>query len=358
MHHLVIIDSFKGSVSSKEAALAVRQGILQADSTATVDWSPGADGGEGTLEMLFENGFSQVEAKAIDLAGRPIRAVYAQNNKRVVIEVARACGLGQVEPGDQRFHLNTRGVGRIVRHAMQAGATEIFLALGGTGTTDGGLGLLYEVGATLLDAKNRPVTWTVNPLLETEHIILPKLPVQLHVLADVIAPYAGERGAAKVFGPQKGLTATEIELLDTQLERVGNLLGVNGVAGAGAAGGLGGAAFALGADIQSGAAFLLGQIEFERRLAVADYVWTGEGKLDLQTTLGKLPGIVRAQANQAGIPCVMLAGRVEQRDERALICASIHDVGEEVTLDSKMTGMRLARRAKQITQRLGKSDIS
>lgn len=358
MHHLIVIDSFKGSVSSKEAALAVRQGILRADPAATIDWSPGADGGEGTLEMLLENGFRQVEAKTIDLAGRPICAVYAQKNKSVVIEVARACGLGQVEPGDQRLHLDTRGVGRLVRHAMQAGATEIFLALGGTGTTDGGLGLLHELGATLLDASKQPITWTGNPLLETEQIILPELPVQLYVLADVTAPYAGGRGAAKVFGPQKGLTAAEIELLDVHLERVGNLLGVNEVAGAGAAGGLGVAAFALGADIQSGAAFLLGQIEFERRLAVADYVWTGEGQLDLQTALGKLPGIVAERANQAGIPCMMLAGRVEQRDERALMCASIHDVGEEVTLDSKMTCMRLARRANQISERLGKSDIS
>lgn len=352
MHHFIISDSFKGSLTSEEVALAVQNGILQADREATIDWSPGADGGEGTLEMLFANDFVQAEAETIDLAGRPIRAQYARKNEQAIIEVARVCGLGQVRATDSPITLHTRGVGRLVLCAMEAGATEIFLALGGTGTTDGGLGFLYELGAVLLDGRSQPITWKDNPLLESEHIILPKLAVKLHVLADVTAAYAGKHGAAKVFGPQKGLTAREIDALDVHLERIGNILGVNEVAGAGAAGGLGGAAAALGADIFSGALFLLNQIKFDQRLEAADYVWTGEGKVDAQTALGKLPAIVAERANEALVPCVILAGHVERPYAPALICESIHDADECITLDSELSRLRLARRAEQITRRL------
>ncbi len=216
------------------------------DPDATIDWSPVADGGEGTLAALSANGFRELTAMTIDLAGRPIRVTYVQKGQTAVIEAATICGLHLKRPEDAALLLDTRGIGRLVKQTLATGVSDLYLALGGTGTTDGGLGLLSELGAQLLTKTGRPIPWQTNPLLETKQIRLPKVIDGLHVLADVTATYAGKTGSAHVFGPQKGLTAQQIKLLDARLSHLGQQLGVEHVAGAGAAGGLGGAAYALG----------------------------------------------------------------------------------------------------------------
>jgi glycerate kinase len=165
--------------------------------------------------------------------------VYVQKERVAVIEVAAVCGLHLKRPEDDALLLHTRGVGRLAKQILATGVSDLYLALGGTGTTDGGLGLLAELGAHLLTKTGRPVAWQTNPLLETERIILPSPIVSLHVLADVTAVYAGTTGAAHVFGPQKGLTAQQIKLLDARLSHLGQQLGVEHVAGAGAAGAVG-----------------------------------------------------------------------------------------------------------------------
>ncbi|AFS71492.1 glycerate kinase [Exiguobacterium antarcticum] len=352
MHHFICIDSFKGCLSSSDAARAIRTGILSADPDATIDWSPVADGGEGTLEALSANGFRELTATTIDLAGRPIQVTYVQKGQTAVIEVATICGLYLKRPEEAALLLDTRGVGRLVRHVLGTNVSEMFLALGGTATTDGGLGFLFELGADLLTQTGQPIPWQTNPLLETKQIRLPKEIDGLHVLADVTATYAGKRGAAHVFGPQKGLTVQEIEQLDTRLGDIGKQLGIDRVPGAGAAGGLGGAAYALGASIDSGAAYILRVIDAEERIKRADYVWTGEGRIDRQTMMGKLPATVVAFANRSSVPCILLAGEVTERLEQASVCETIHDPDEETTLDPVITKKRLTRRAEQIVRRL------
>lgn len=352
MHHFICIDSFKGCIGSEDAARAIERGILHADPDATIDWSPVADGGEGTIDTLFANGFEKIWAATIDLAGRPIDVAYAQKDRIAVIEAASVCGLHLKRPEDEVFSVHTRGVGRLVRQVLTTGVSDVFLALGGTATTDGGLGFLAELGADLMTETGAPIAWQTNPLMETKHLRLPAMSVPLHVLADVTAPYAGELGAASVFGPQKGLTASEIVLLDGRLKEIGHRLHINQIKGAGAAGGLGGAAYALGASIESGAAFILRMIHAQGRIERADYVWTGEGRVDRQTAMGKLPAKVMALADQADVPCIVLAGEVTERMEQAWICEVIHDPDEEKTLDPFVTKQRLTRRAEQIVRRL------
>lgn len=352
MHHFICIDSFKGCIRSEEAARAIERGILHADPDATVDWSPVADGGEGTIDTLLTNGFQEIVAATIDLAGRPIDVSYAQKDRIAVIEAATVCGLHLKRPEDEAFSVHTRGIGRLVRQVLATDATDIFLALGGTATTDGGLGFLAELGADLLTRTGAPIPWQTNPLMETEQLRLPVMSVSFHVLADVTAPYGGKEGAAFVFGPQKGLTASEIVLLDERLKEIGHRLHVDHVKGAGAAGGLGGAAYVLGASIESGADFILRMIDAKERIKRADYVWTGEGRVDRQTMMGKLPAKVMALADQADVPCIVLAGEVTERSEQAWICEGIHDPGEDKTRDPSVTKQRLTRRAEQIVRRL------
>lgn len=352
MHHFIGIDSFKGCLGSADAARAIKTGILHADPDATIDWSPVADGGEGTIDVLSANGFEKIITPTIDFAGRPIEVPYAQKDRIAVVEVAMICGLHLKRPEDDAFSLHTRGVGRLVRHVLATDASDIFLALGGTATTDGGLGFLAELGADLLTQTGRPISWQTNPLMETKQLRLPKTGMSLHVLADVTASYAGEQGAACVFGPQKGLNASEIAVLDGRLTEIGRRLQIEHIKGAGAAGGLGGAAYALGASIESGASFILRMIHAKERIERADYVWTGEGRVDRQTAMGKLPSQVSALADRAGIPCILLAGEVTERLEQAWICEAIHDPDEVKTLDPFVTKQRLARRAEQIVRRL------
>ena len=352
MHHFICIDSFKGCIGSEDAARAVERGIRRADPDATIDWSPVADGGEGTIDTLLANGFEKNVDATIDLAGRPIDVAYAQKDRIAVVEVAMICGLHLKRPEDDAFSLHTRGVGRLVRQVLATDVSDVFLALGGTATTDGGLGFLAELGADLMTETGAPIAWQTNPLMETKRLRLPKTGMSLHVLADVTASYAGEQGAACVFGPQKGLTASDINLLDDRLTEIGRRLQIEHIKGAGAAGGLGGAAYALGASIESGASFILRMIHAKERIGRADYVWTGEGRVDRQTAMGKLPAKVMALADQADVPCIVLAGEVMERMEQAWICEAIHDSDEVKTLDPFVTKQRLARRAEQIVRRL------
>ncbi len=342
--HLILMDAFKGSISSKEAAEAVASGIQAHDPTATIDYSPVADGGEGTLDVYLALGYEEKTAMTMDLADRPCEIEYAVKDAEAVIEVARICGLPMRHGEDDPVRMNTRGVGRLIAQLRDQGITHIRLALGGTGTTDGGLGLLAEVGCRLHDTMGEPISFHTNPLLETHAIQCPTYPVRLEALVDVTAPYHGPDGPAYLFGPQKGLLPDEVARLDQQLERIGTLLGLENVKGAGAAGGLGGAIYALGGAIVPGAKTILQHLRVAERMKQADYVWTGEGRVDRQSQIGKLPGEVTRMAKAAGIPCLILAGIVEEKMPQALDCRSIH-ADQPITLDPEQTKIRMQEQA-------------
>ena len=349
--HLILMDAFKGSISSKDAAEAVASGIKTHDPSAIIDFSPVADGGEGTLDVYLALGYELKTAMTMDLAGRSCEVQYAVKDSDAVIEVARICGLPMRRVEDDPIRMNTRGVGRLINQLRDQGVTTIRLALGGTGTTEGGLGLLAVVGCQLQESSGVPISFRTNPLLETQDIRCSAYPVQLEALVDVTAPYWGQDGPAYLFGPQKGLLPEDIVKLDQQLERIGRLLGIEGVAGAGAAGGIGGAVHALGGLIVPGAEMILQHLRVAERIQQADYVWTGEGRVDRQSQIGKLPGEVARMAKAASVPCLILAGIVEEKMPQALDCRSIH-ANQAITLDPEQTKIRMQEQARKWLEEL------
>ncbi|WP_394679088.1 glycerate kinase [uncultured Exiguobacterium sp.] len=340
MRHLILMDTFKGSLSSKEAAEAVAAGILQQDPSAIIDQSPVADGGEGTIAVYAAGGYEMRTEWTVDLAGRPCEVMYAQYEQEAVVEVAQICGLAMRRKTDDPFLLHTKGVGHLVQTLRQKGMTKIRVALGGTGTTDGELGFLHEMGCSLRDEKNHPIRFQTNPLVETRRLTCIDALFSLEALVDVRSHYSGEDGPAYLFGPQKGLRRNEIDCLDKRLKEMEAILKLEDIQGAGAAGGLGGAIHAVGGTIVSGAQSILAYIGFEERLQKADYVWTGEGKVDRQSQLGKITGEIVRSAGIAQVPCLILAGIVEEKISGALDCRSIH-VDRPVTLDKEQTFARL-----------------
>ena len=351
MRHLILCDTFKGSITSEEAAEAVAAGILQQDPFAIIDCSPVADGGEGTLAVYVAGGYEMRTEWTVDLAGRPCQVMYAQHEQEAVIEVAQICGLSMKHETDDPFLLHTKGVGHLVQTLRQKGMTKIRIALGGTGTTDGGLGFLHEMGCSLRDEENRPIRFHTNPLVETRRLTCRHVPFSLEGLVDVRSRYSGEDGPAYLFGPQKGLRRDEIACLDQRLKEMETILGLGNIQGAGAAGGLGGAIHAVGGTIVSGAQSILSYIEFDKRLQKADYVWTGEGKVDRQSQLGKITGEIVRAAGIAQVPCLVLAGIVEEKLTGALDCRSIH-ADQAITLDPEQTKIRMQEQAQKWLEEL------
>jgi glycerate kinase len=327
MKVVVAIDSFKGSLSSAEAGEAARAGVLRAEPDAEVRVVPVADGGEGTVDALLRAvPGRRVIAPTLDAVGRPVEAAYAllADGPTAVVEAASCVGLAQVGRVDAELppRAGSAGVGLLLRHALDGGARRVAVTLGGTACTDGGLGMLVALGARVVDDSGRPVPAAgANPLWRFGSLDPASLPdlagVELLVLSDVDSPLHGPRGAAHVFGPQKGATPEQVQHLDERLAAWGVALAAAGrpvaeLPGAGAAGGLGAALLALGARREPGFDHVARTVGLAAAMAGADLVLTGEGRLDGQTVHGKTPAGVAALARAAGAVVVALAGSVEE----------------------------------------------
>jgi glycerate kinase len=324
---VVAPDKFEGSLTAGQAAQAIRAGLLRARPDAEVVALPLGDGGAGTLEALVAAGFQRVPVAATGPTGHPVQAAIAVDGDRCFVEMAEASGLKRL-PGGRRTPLEatTYGTGELLRAALDHGVRAVVLGIGGSATTDGGAGMAAALGARFLDDAGAELPPGGAALLRLAHVdtagLDPRLrEVQVTVAADVDNPLVGPDGAAHVFGPQKGAGPDEVLLLDSALRRYARVLAADlGVdladtPGAGAAGGLGAGAIAfLGARIRSGIELVLELVGFDREVATADLVVTGEGKLDAQSLRGKAPvGVARA-ATAHGVPVVALAGVVELAD--------------------------------------------
>lgn len=326
---LAALDSFKGSLGSGAAGRAVRAGVLAADPAADVVVRAVADGGEGTLAALIEfAGGREVPVATVDALGRPVTAaigVFERDGRRTaVVEVARTVGLADVGPVDQRLppRASSYGVGLQVRAALDLGVDRVLVALGGTASTDGGTGLLAALGARLVDAVGQEVESRVgNPLWRGARLLpgtLPRIQATLEVLTDVRNPLVGASGAAATFGPQKGATPGQVEVLGERLAGWGRSLeaetghDVCTAAGAGAAGGMAAALLALGARLEPGFERVAVETGLATTMVGADLVVTGEGSVDPQTAWGKTPAGVARLAREAGAVVVALGGRVER----------------------------------------------
>lgn len=323
MKIVVATDSFKGSLSAREACEAVRRGVLRVLPEATIDLKPMADGGEGTADTLRESAGGDWVPVEVDgpLPGMRAEACLLWLPERgpgALIEMAKASGLELLRP-DQLDPLvaTTHGTGELLAAALELGARRLWLAIGGSATVDGGVGAATALGWSFLDGQGAPVGLGGAALERIEHIQPPSdgLDADVQVLCDVDNPLLGPRGAARVFGPQKGATPEVVERLEESLAHLADVVerdlgkDVRNVPGAGAAGGLGAGAVAfLDADLVSGIEAVIDAAGLDEALSGADWVVTGEGRYDEQSLSGKVVSGVVGHARTAGCRVAVVAG--------------------------------------------------
>lgn len=332
MKILIAPNAFKESLTAHEAAAAIARGLRRAIPRVRLTLMPVADGGDGTVEVLRRACGGRVTFhKVTGPLGAPVRAPLIQlggrGPKSFVIEMAKTSGLALVPPARRNpMKTTTRGLGEMIAIARDRGARRIIMSLGGSATVDGGIGMAQALGFRLLDSRGREIASSGDGLTKLKTIVPPEGAAnefpEIIAACDVNNPLLGPRGAAAVFGPQKGATPAMIPKLEAGLKNLAQLLAqslparagrrLHLIPGSGAAGGVGaGLVGFLGARIEPGAEFILDTIGFDRALAACDLVITGEGRLDRQSLHGKAPAAVGRRAARAGKPCIALAGSVE-----------------------------------------------
>ena len=333
---IAAFDSFKGSLTSREAGEAFRRGFMAERPDAEVEVLAIADGGEGMAEAISEGvGGEMVSVVVSDPLGRKIEARYALINggATAVIAMSSASGLTLLKPEERNpLIASTFGTGELIVDALERGCREIIMGLGGSATNDCGVGMLRALGYRFYDAAGEELCDTISILERVESISTTErhpllMGVKFTAAVDVDNPLYGAQGAAHIFAPQKGASPEMVERLDKALRHYAEVVDADAaeVAGAGAAGGMGYALHTmLGARMRPGIEIVLALLDFERRAQGASLVVTGEGSIDAQTLHGKAPAGVLAAALRLGIPVVALGGRVEC--ESALLAGGFHAV--------------------------------
>ncbi|MDP9936824.1 glycerate kinase [Paenarthrobacter nicotinovorans] len=331
---LIAPDKFKGSLTASEVAEALATGLRSAtdmkDPAGAVQCEllPLADGGDGSVDAAVAAGFTRHSHQVAGPTGKPVLASIAFDGETAVVEVANTCGLALL-PGGRREALDasSRGFGDAVLFALGLRPARIVLALGGSASTDGGMGMLTALGFTFQDADGRQLHGsgrTLSQIHSVHHNPLPELAgIELIVACDVHNPLLGPNGAPAVFGPQKGAQTADVVVLDDGLQHFAAKLAdagfehapsLAGHEGAGSAGGIGYACLLLGADQVSGADYFLDLLDFNTRKDSRDIVITGEGSIDEQTLAGKLPAAVARRSGKR--PIIAVAGRSLLPEER------------------------------------------
>lgn len=314
MKIVIAPDSWKESLSASGVAQAIEKGFREIFPDALYVSVPVADGGEGTVDALIAatQGTEQ-HARVTGPLGEQVNARWGMSGdgRTAFIEMAAASGLALV-PATQRNPLVTtsRGTGELILSALDKGARHIIIGIGGSATNDGGAGMMQALGATLRDANGTEMGYGGGSLMTLNSVDLSGLDARLkdctiHVACDVTNPLVGERGASRIFGPQKGATEEMILTLDANLSHYADVIkkslriDVKQVPGAGAAGGMGAALMAfLGAELKSGIEIVTQALNLEEHIHDCTLVLTGEGRIDSQSIQGKVPvGIARIAKN-------------------------------------------------------------
>ncbi len=317
MRALACPASLKGVLSPLDAAAAIAAGVRRVAGWEA-DELPVADGGEGTAAVLERSlGGRWSRAGVHDPLGREVAARLLElADGTAVVESAQAVGLGLLSPAERDpLRASSAGLGELMLAALEAGASAVLVAVGGTATVDGGLGLLAVCP-----------TWPAR--------------VPLRVACDVRNPLLGPRGAARVFGPQKGAGPAEVAELERRIGSIAVLEPFRRLAGAGAGGGLGAALASLGGVLCEGAELVLDMVGFDRRAAGAAFAVSGEGTVDRTTREGKAPAAVARRCARLGLECVLFGGRVEDGASGALALSG--DAGRAAE-DLEELGEALAR---------------
>ena len=321
MRVLVASDKFKGTLTSAEVASHLAGGLRAARPDVETNTALIADGGDGLLAAFEAAGFKRVRVQATDALGVVGSSAYVRRKGQAVIELAEVAGLAACGSELAPLTATSRGVGEVIAAALDAGCTQLLLGIGGSASTDGGIGMIQALGAQVLDSADHQVGPGGAGAMQAVAIDLTSLhpgltEARLEIACDVDNPLTGPIGAATAYGPQKGADRQQVQLLDAALGRWADLVSqttgrdLRATAGAGAAGGVGYAALSLlGAELRPGARLVLDILGIPASIARSDLVITGEGSLDEQTLRGKVPAVVAESARNAGVPVVVVVGQ-------------------------------------------------
>lgn len=330
MKILIAVDSYKGSLTSLEAGQAIQAGIQNVSDIHNIEIIPIADGGEGILSVMLHTLGGKVQTVSVqNPCMESIEAEYgiSTDGGTAFIEMANASGL----PLLQDFQRNptettTYGTGELIRDALEKGCKEFIIGIGGSATNDAGTGMLQALGYRFLDKDGNPLGQGGKILGNIVHICTQNVHKELKnahfiVACDVNNPFYGPNGAAHIFARQKGANDSMIEELDRGMRSFANVIhqttgkDISHVPGSGAAGGMGGGLLAfLNAELKSGAELILDLCQFKEKATNADLILTGEGRIDRQSLMGKIPGKILEIGKQKGVPVIAIAGCVEDKD--------------------------------------------
>ena len=347
---VLAVDSFKGSASSAHVEELIAEGIRRVCPDCSISSYPIADGGEGTVEAIIAalDG-REIRATVQNPLGEKIEASYGLTaDGTAIIEMAAASGITLIEQTPENaLSASTWGVGDLIRDALNHGAHRILVGLGGSATSDGGVGMAKALGARFLDAAGEPIPCGLIGLKTLASIdcsgLDPRIAnTEFVLITDVTNPLNGPSGALYTYGPQKGIEPSQLAELEPWMEAYANLLEevvgreISDLPGAGAAGGLGAALAAFcHARIERGIEFVLDTIGLSEAVAGADLVITGEGRMDAQSANGKAPVGVARRAHEHGVPVVAIVG------SRAEDLGCIYDEGIGLVIPLALEPMTL-----------------
>jgi len=349
---LVAPDKFKGSLSAREVCEAVEAGVLRSLPQARVQKVPLADGGDGSLDILEEVlGLERISLEVLDPLFRPIQAHFGLRGEEAYVELALASGLPLLQASERHtLRTTTYGTGQLIREALGRGAKQVYLLVGGSATTDGGMGLAAGMGFQFRDRAGKTLRPMGANLGRIASVISPGESwgeVEFILVTDVQNQLLGPNGAAYQYGPQKGATLEELAVLEAGMTHFAQLtqqrtgIPVKNIPGSGAAGGVALVVCGwLGGTIRPGIDSLLQEVGFADMLATADLVITGEGKMDAQTLQGKVVHGVARAASATGVPVWAVCGRNDLSPEEiqslglaAVSCLSRADLSAEYCMN-------------------------
>lgn len=336
LHVLIAPNAFKHSLDAQQVAEALHEGFSQSRLNCRTTLFPIGDGGDGTCKLLHEKLAGKLVTTTVsDPLGMPVEASYSlvEGGKTAIIEMADASGIRLIKTEERDpLHASSKGTGELILHALDHHkVNQIILGMGGSATVDGGCGMLHALGVRFFDKKGKeldPIPEQLQYLerIDTSRLNKSVLNSDIKIFCDVENRLLGEKGAAYVFGPQKGASGEQVKILDNFLHQLSAIVlqttGKNmaDIVSGGTAGGAAAGMYALAnAQLVNGIAYFLEKTDFEEVIKTADWLITGEGSLDEQTLSGKAPAGVALLAKQYGIPVVGIAGRVPLEPSSALL---------------------------------------
>jgi glycerate kinase len=378
MHILVAPNAFKNSLTATAAAEAIRDGLIESGLKSTIQCFPIGDGGDGTASLIVKQlGGFFIDAEAHNPLGRKINTSigFVDEGKTAVIEMANVSGLKLLkEKEPDPMHANSFGCGELIRLALHHGAQKIILGVGGSATIDGGCGALQAMGVRFLDRSKNEIAPAPENLIELDAIDISGIDGRIFetefiILCDVDNFLLGKKGAAAVFGPQKGATQQEVVQLEKALSRWRDIsfkqtgIDMNMIRHGGAAGGISaGLNIYLNARLVQGIEYFLDITEFDKTLENVNLLITGEGSIDLQTLDGKGPYGVALRAKKKNIPVIGLAGKTSSTMKTELdryfdILLPVNQPDEDLKTSMLHTAQNLRKTAIQVGKMISKDSF-